>query len=95
MLLVLLTVIGGGAAIGIAVRDGKRKQIGGSRPQLALPSSGDNLIERTVRELRVDDVLTIDGKDFLVEGLIAYDEDGHRWNAGRVVDNKDVKWLVD
>ena len=47
-----------------------------------------------MRDLRVDDVLTIDGKDFLCEGLIAYDEDGHRWSAGRVVDGTDVKWLV-
>ena len=39
-----------------------------------------------MRDLRVDDVLTIDGKDFLCEGTINYDEDGHRWVAGRCVD---------
>lgn len=55
---------------------------------------GDNLLERTVRDLRVDDVLTMDGKDFLCEGLIAYDEDGHRWSAARVVDGSDVKWFL-
>lgn len=94
ILLVLLTVVGGATAVGIAVRDGKgRKQISG-RPQLQLPSVGDNLIERTVRDLRVNDILTIDGRDFLAEGLLSYDEDGHRWTAGRVVDNKDVRWLV-
>ena len=41
-------------------------------------------MERTVRDLRVDDVLTIDGKDFICEGAIDYDEDGHRWVGGRV-----------
>ena len=91
ILLVVLTVLGGVAAVSIAVK-GQRKQIGGGSPkQLA---SGDRLLERTVRDLRVDDVLTMDGKDFLCEGVIAYDEDGHRWAGGRVVDGKDVQWLV-
>lgn len=93
ILLVLLTVVGGVAAVGIAMNERKKSlPSGGSR---ALPAgSGDKLLERTVRDLRVDDVLTIDGKDFLCEGLIAYDEDGHRWSAGRVVDGTDVQWLV-
>jgi len=92
ILLVLLVVVGGGAAIGIAMRSNKQLPGGG---QKALPAgSGDKLLERTVRDLRVDDVLTIDGKDFLVEGMIQYDEDGHRWISGRIVDGGDVKWLL-
>ena len=92
ILLVLLVVVGGGAAIGIAMRSNRQLPGGG---QKALPAaSGDKLLERTVRDLRVDDVLTIDGKDFLVEGMISYDEDGHRWIAGRIVDGGDVKWLL-
>jgi hypothetical protein len=93
VLLVLLTVLGGAAAVGIAVNE-RRKSLPGGRDQKALPAAGDKLLERTVRDLRVDDVLTLDGKDFLCEGLIAYDEDGHRWIGGRVVDGGDVKWLV-
>jgi len=92
ILLVLLTVIGGAAAIGIVAGE-RRKSLAGGSP-LALPGGGDKLVERGVRDLRVDDVLTIDGKDFLVEGLINYDEDGHRWTGARVVDGADVKWLV-
>ena len=93
ILLVLLVVIGGGAAIGIAMKSNKQLPAGGG--QKALPSaSGDKLLERTVRDLRVDDVLTIDGADYLCEGMIAYDEDGHRWIGGRVVDGSNVKWLV-
>lgn len=94
ILLVLLTVVGGVMAVGVASRN---KALTGGAPK-ALPGgqgmSGDKLLERTVRDLRVDDVLTIDGKDFLCEGLIAYDEDGHRWVGGRVVDGADVKWLL-
>lgn len=92
-LLVLLTVIGGAAAFGIAVNE-RRKSLPGSGTAGALPAAGDKLLERTVGDLRVDDVLTIDGKDFLVEGMINYDEDGHRWTGARVVDGSDVKWLV-
>ena len=72
----------------------RRKSLPGGPSPLALPSGGDKLVERGVAELRVDDVLTIDGKDFLVEGMINYDEDGHRWIGARVVDGGDVKWLV-
>ena len=92
ILLVLLTVIGGAAAVGIAAGE-RKKGLSGHSP-LALPASGDKLIERGVADVRVDDVLTIDGSDFLVEGLINYDEDGHRWLGARVVDGRDVKWLI-
>lgn len=91
ILLVLLTVVGGAAAVGMAINE-RRKSLPGGAP-LAL-SGGDKLVERTVRELRVDDVITLDGVDFLVEGMIKYDEDGHRWTGSRVVDGGDVKWLV-
>jgi hypothetical protein len=94
ILVLLITVLGGVAAVGIAMKSNRRQLGGGDGGQKMLPSAGDNLLERTVRDLRVDDVLTMDGKDFLCEGVIAYDEDGHRWMGGRVVDGKDVKWLL-
>jgi len=93
ILLVLLTVIGGAAAVGMAASE-RRKGLPSGGRQAALPPGSDKLVERTVRDLRVDDVLTIDGKDFLVEGTINYDEDGHRWTGARVVDGSDVKWLI-
>jgi hypothetical protein len=95
ILLVLLTVLGGAVAVGITVNE-KRKALasGGGGGQKMLPARGDHLLERTVRDLRVDDVLTIDGKDYLCEGMIAYDEDGHRWIGGRIVDGGEVTWLV-
>ncbi|MBA3463431.1 MAG: DUF4178 domain-containing protein [Deltaproteobacteria bacterium] len=94
ILLVLLTVVGGFAAVGIAVNE-RRKQVGGGSQPRQLPAgSGDKLLERTVRDVRVDDVLTMGQMDFLCEGLISYDEDGHRWTGARLVDNKDVHWLI-
>ncbi len=95
-LLVLLTVLGGATAVGIAVKD-RRKSLpggGGSQKSLGSGAAVDRLLERTVRDLRVDDVLTFDSKDFLCEGLIAFDEDGHRWISGRIVDGAEVYWLV-
>ena len=95
LLLVLLTVLGGAAAVGIAVNG--RKRLPGGSPQKQLTAgqvNGDTLIERGVRELLVGDVLTIDTHDFICEGLVKYDEDGHRWVGGRLVDDKDVRWLV-
>ncbi len=91
ILLMLLTIVGGVAAVGIAAKERRKSLPGGGGPKLLPESSG---IERTVRDLRIDDVLTMDHKDFLCEGLISYDEDGHKWIAGRVVDGKDTQWLV-
>ena len=93
-LLVLVTILGATAAVGIAVSDRRKALRGGSTPKALSEGANDRLLERTIRDLRVDDVLTIDSKDFLCEGLISYDEDGHRWIGGRVVDGSDVKWLV-
>ncbi|HET9620740.1 MAG TPA: DUF4178 domain-containing protein [Kofleriaceae bacterium] len=96
ILLLVLTVIGGGAAVSVAA-SARRKALGpgGSGGSArALPAGSEGGGERTARDPRVNDVLTIDGKDFLVEGLINYDEDGHRWAGARVVDGNDIKWLI-
>lgn len=94
ILLVLLAVLGGATVVGIAASAKRKSLSGGGGSQKLLPAVGDRLIERTVRDLRVDDVLTIDGKDYVCEGMIAYDEDGHRWAGGRIVDGGEVTWLV-
>lgn len=93
--MLLITVLGGATAVGIAMKDRKRSLPSGSgQKQLPAGDKQGNLIERGVHNLRVDDVLTMDGKDFLCEGVISYDEDGHKWLGGRVVDGADTKWLV-
>jgi hypothetical protein len=94
ILIVLITVIAGATAVGVAVAGNKKKALPSSSNGQKLLTAGDKLIERNVRDLRVDDVLTMDGKDFLCEGVIAYDEDGHKWLGGRIVDAGVVYWLV-
>lgn len=96
-LLIAILIVAGAATViagGVVLAQRKRQLPGGSNP-LALPSgSDDQLLERTIRDLRPGDVLTYEGKDFLVEGVISYDEDGHRWSAGRIVDGNDTRWMV-
>jgi hypothetical protein len=92
LIALIVSVVGAAGAGTIAVVNGRRRLGGGAAPK-ALPDPSLQ-IERTLRELRVGDVCTIDGKDFIAEGVIAYDEDGHRWTGGRVVDGSDVRWIV-
>lgn len=94
ILLVVLTVLTGVTAVGIAANSRRKALAGGGAQKQLTAGKGDDLLERTVRDLRVGDVLTIDGKDFICEGAINYDEDGHRWVAGRCVDASDVRWVV-
>lgn len=88
ILLVVISVLGLTAGVGVMMRNQKKLP---ARNDQKMLSAGE---ERTIRDLRVDDVLTMDGKDFLCEGLIAYDEDGHKWVAGRIQDAGKVHWLL-
>ena len=73
----------------------RRRELAGQGARAALPSStGGDLLMRTIRDLRVGDVITYESRDFVVEGVVMYEEEGHRWNAGRLVDGDDVRWLV-
>jgi hypothetical protein len=87
------TVVGGGLAL--AAQRRRALGDGGRQRQLGSGAGGAPLqLERTVRDLRVGDIIQHQGKDYLVEGVINYDEDGHRWVAGRLVDGGDIRWLV-
>jgi hypothetical protein len=95
LMLSLLVVLGGAAAAGsvYAVNEKRRRGLPGGETR-ALPAGSDRLVERSVAELRVGDVLTIDTRDFLCEGVVHYDEDGHRWVAGRLIDVEESCWMV-
>jgi hypothetical protein len=92
-LLVAAFVIAGAATAvgGVLVWASGRKALeggGSGAPQLG-PAT-----ERTVGDLREGDIVQHDGKDFIVEGVLAYDEDGHGWTAVRLVDGPLERWLV-
>jgi hypothetical protein len=91
-ILILVSVLGGGMILAQ-----RRRELTGAPARPALPGGNDDggkLLNRTVADLRPGDVLTMDGKDFIVDGVISYDEEGHRWNAGKVSDAGDVRWVV-
>ena len=66
------------------------------RQHLALqaPERTAGLIERTVKDVRPNDVVQHDGRDYLVEGVVKYDEDGHSWSSARMVDGANERWLL-
>jgi hypothetical protein len=72
----------------VAYRVGKAR----GRKQLAPPAT--RTIERGLKDVRVDDVLQYSGRDWLVEGVIEYEEDGHRWRAARMSDSPDERWCM-
>ncbi len=91
-ILILVSVIGGGMVLAQ-----RRRALAGGPQQLALPGGADDgarLLMRTITDLKPDDIVTIDSKDYVVEGVITYDEEGHRWNAGKLTDAGEVRWLV-
>jgi Domain of unknown function (DUF4178) len=65
------------------------------RPALPAPEEGAAaLLERTVKDVRPNDVIQHDGHDYLVEGVVKYDEDGHTWSAARMIDGNRERWLL-
>lgn len=88
------TVIGGGLVFAHQRR--RALERGNGEPKLlgSGDDSGARSVERGPREMRPGDVMQHAGRDWLVEGVLHYDEDGHRWVAGRLVDVNDVRWLV-
>jgi hypothetical protein len=85
LLLALLVVLGGGFA---AYR---RSQ---ARALPARPGPARGLLERTLRDVRPNDVVQHGARDYLVEGVVHYDEDGHTWRAARLADGGDERWML-
>jgi hypothetical protein len=84
------TAVGGGLIIAAKRRNALP---GGDQKLLGTGSNGD-IIERGLAQLRVDDIIQYNGQDFLVEGVIRYDEAGHEWSMSNMVDGKDNFWLL-
>jgi hypothetical protein len=87
IVLAVVALVTGGV---VAYRAGRARQAA-----LPPPAAVERpLLERTIRDLRVDDVVQHDGRDYLVDGVVEYDEDGHVWRAARVVDAGEPRWIV-
>jgi hypothetical protein len=86
------TVVGGGLVWSAQRRRALER---GATPARQI-GSGDaaRLLERGVRDMRPGDIVQHAGRDWVVEGVLHYDEDGHRWLAGRIVDIADTRWMV-
>jgi hypothetical protein len=98
LLIAILIIAGAATVVGGGLVLAQRRQGlpgGGDRP--ALPPAGRGgarALERTIHDVRVGDVVTQGAQDFLVEGVIQYDEDGHVWRSARVIDGTDTHWLM-
>ncbi len=84
------TAVGGGLVLAAK----RRKALPGGDQKLLGTGSTDDLIERGLAQLRVNDIIQYNGQDFLVEGVIRYDEAGHEWSMSNMVDGKDSYWLL-
>jgi hypothetical protein len=97
-LLIAILIVAGAATVvggGLVLAAHKRRQLGSGDDPLQLGSgSAGRLLERGISDLRVNDVVQHDGRDYLVEGVIRYEEAGHRWLMGRLVDGRDLRWLL-
>ena len=96
-LLIAILIVAGAATVvggGLVLAAQRRKALGSGEAVGQLTSGTPRLLERTVRNLRPGDIIQRDGRDYLVEGTVSFDEDGHRWVAGRLVDADTELWLV-
>jgi hypothetical protein len=94
----MLLIVTGAASVvagGLVFAAHRRRSLSASEGPKELGTGGaSHLLERGIRDLRVDDVVQYDGRDFLVEGVIRYEEAGHRWLMGRMIDGRDIRWLL-
>lgn len=85
-----ITAIGGGLVIAAK----RRNALPGRSPKLLGDGGAGGLIERGFAQLRVNDIVQYNTQDFLVEGVIHYDEAGHEWSMANIVDGSDKYWLL-
>ncbi len=85
------TVVGGGLLWSTQRRRALER---GATPPRQIGGANPRLLERGVRDMRPGDIIQQAGRDWVVEGVLHYDEDGHRWIAGRLIDVQDLRWMV-
>src|SRR5262249_26748441 len=66
----------------------------GQPKALPRPDASKALLERTLRDVRPNDIVQHGGRDYLVEGIVSYDEDGHTWRGARMLDSGHERWML-
>ncbi len=91
LVLLFLALIAGGVIVYLR---GRRKVPAGSPPPPAGPTQTPSPIGGAdARALKVGDVVNYEGRDYVVEGTLRFDQGGFRWNEHRLVDGADALWL--
>jgi hypothetical protein len=96
LLIAALIIAGAATAVGggLILAAQRRKALPSSDPKQLTAGSGHDLVERGFSDLREGDIVVYSGQDFLVEGVIRYDEAGHEWSMANIVDGKEQHWLL-
>jgi hypothetical protein len=66
---------------------------GGTPAALGTGSTDDVGAVSDVRSLRSGDVVMYEGRDWIVEGTLRFDQSGFEWAEHRLVDGADALWL--
>lgn len=93
LILVFLALIAGGAFVFFR---GRKAQTGAGEPGPAgLPQAPapEPIGGVEVRAMKVGDVVNHEGRDYIVEGTLRFDQGGFRWEEHRLVDGPDSLWL--
>jgi hypothetical protein len=93
LVLLFLAVIVGAAVVYLR---GRRKEAAAGAPAPAgLPAAApDEPTEGAeLRALKVGDVVNHEGRDWIVEGTLRFNQGGFRWDEHRLVDGADALWL--
>lgn len=97
ILLAVLAALAAGSAVQMARADRKRRVLASNEQPKSLPSGATprtDVPERGPGELRIGDILQYEARDYLCEGIVLFDEDGHRWRMARVEDSPDSLWVI-
>ena len=97
LILVFLALVVGGAVVYFRGRKSAQAQQAGAgapAPSVLRQAPAPEPIGGVeVRALRIGDVVNHDGRDFIVEGTLRFEQGGFRWDEHRLIDGSHRVWL--
>lgn len=84
----LLVALGGTSVVGFAMW-----RVNESKAKRRKEEKVKKRAQRSVRNIRLNDIVTYMGQDFIVQSIATFDERGWRWKEYLLVDGKDEQWL--